>query len=193
MKFLYLDTETTGVVLGKDEVIQIAGIIEVDNKIVDAFNIKCRPANPNNLDDRVLGILNKSRQEILNYPNRKEAFEKLIAFLDKHINKTVSSDRAFLVGYNINFDRAFLEKIFFENNNKNMNNYFFWERFDLMSIAFIFKVAGALPEMPNMKLTTLAKTLNLLDEKKMHDAMQDVLASVKLFHYFDKRLDIKKS
>lgn len=42
-KIIYLDTETTGLDKEKNDVIQVAGIIEIDGKEVERFNIFCQP------------------------------------------------------------------------------------------------------------------------------------------------------
>lgn len=43
MKILYYDLETTGVKYWKNGIHQIAGMIEIDGEIVEAFNFNVQP------------------------------------------------------------------------------------------------------------------------------------------------------
>ena len=43
MKNLFLDLETTGVEYLKNGVLQIAGIIEIDNQVVEKFDYRVKP------------------------------------------------------------------------------------------------------------------------------------------------------
>lgn len=53
MKLLYLDTETTGI-SDNSAIVQIAGAIEIDDKVVEWFNIRCKPHNDADISEEAL-------------------------------------------------------------------------------------------------------------------------------------------
>ena len=56
MKTIYFDCETTGLNPIKNDIIQIAGIIEDEGKEIEKFNIKIQPTNWHNIDERALEV-----------------------------------------------------------------------------------------------------------------------------------------
>ena len=86
IKRVYFDVETSGLDPEVNGVLQLAMIIEVDNKIVDEVNLFIKPFTSDIVDPEALKInkLNPSEDRFL---EPRIAFKELLAVLDRHIDK----------------------------------------------------------------------------------------------------------
>ena len=172
---IFFDVETTGLNVKKHSIHQVAGLIEVDGKVVEKFDIKTRPHPKAELDPTALNICKKTGAELLAYQDMKTAHKELTTLLGNRINKFDRKDKAFLIGYNISyFDCTFL-RAWFEQNNDNYYDSWFWKsEIDVMSLAAQYLILRR-PDMPSFKLKRVAKELGLeVEEDSLHDAFYDV-------------------
>ena len=97
--------ETTGFGFDKCAIIQLGAImVDVDNdlkmKPLEAINLKMCPEYGKMIDKRSLEINGYSIEDISKFMPQKEAFNKFIKFLDKHIDRFNKVNKAVLIGYN---------------------------------------------------------------------------------------------
>lgn len=128
--FCFLDTETTGINLFQDHVLEIGAILVDDNyEIVKEFHSYIKP-------DRDVSFSKSSK----NTHGMKESF-----FKDKIDSKTVlnnffdemGTDYRF-VGWNISFDVGFFRKLCHINNMTSQYNKINYRHIDLQSLFYLF-------------------------------------------------------
>ena len=187
MKLLFFDLETTGFGFDKCAIIQIGAIL-IDLKTdmtlepIDAVNLKMKPAKGKWIDRRALEINGISIDEMNSWQDPKIAYEKLIKFLDKHVDKFNKMDKIKLIGYNsMHFDIDFLRQFFKDNGDEFFGSYFWSDSIDVMSEASRY-LTFYRPIMNSFKLGNVAKTLGIkIDEKSLHDGLYDIKLTYKIF------------
>jgi DNA polymerase-3 subunit epsilon len=181
ISILWLDTETTGLDENKHALIQIAGILDECGYVIDTFNVHIRPFKGDLLNKDAL-IKNGINKEDF-YENKflppKLAFEKIISFLEKYINRYDSSDKLILAGKNIQFDIRFLRKFFDKCDDNYYGSWFHYPYIELESeIAKYLLLKNIL--LPNYKIETICEHFNI--DIKAHDALEDVRATRKIYY-----------
>ena len=108
MKLFYFDVETTGTHQTNDDIWQIAGMVEVDGKVIDAINIKMKPRKIERIPNHLFEMFNTTKEEMLNFPSREEGFDKLVTFFSKHTDIEKREDSLIPAGHNAAaFDMGF--------------------------------------------------------------------------------------
>ena len=159
-KIIFIDTETGGVNAEKSALIQLSGIIEVNEKALE-------------VQGRTLEELGTEK-----YIDESIIYKKFLEILDKYIDKYDKNDKFIVAGYNVKFDIDILKALFERNNNKFLFSYFNSSMLDPLYSVRLLQVAGMLPVLENNKLETWCKYFNI--ELKAHDSLQDITATKKL-------------
>lgn len=194
MKFLFIDTETTGFDVKKNALTQIGIILEIDGKVIGkkSFNIKPWEGCEWNQDaiDKT-GIT----PEIANgYDDSNVVFKKFIYLLEKYIDRYNKYDKAFFVGYNASFDNGFIRDWFIRNAETEKDKMygngfgcFFWTPYiDVMQLAAL-KTLKHRSEFPNFQLGTVCQSLGIeFKEEEAHDALYDIIKTRELFYFLRK-------
>jgi DNA polymerase-3 subunit epsilon len=182
MKLLYLDLETTGLSPNENAIIEIAGILEVDEKPRESFSIYMSPDEDQKVDPAALNAIGLDLNTIEKYPSQEIGYSRFIKILEKYINPYDKTDKLFLVGYNIHgFDVPFLRVFFERNYNKYFGSYFYHPSIDVMLLASYFSM-NQRDNLPNFKLPTIAKSLGLtVDDARLHSALYDVTITRDIF------------
>lgn len=181
MKLLFLDTETTGVDRTKNGIVQIAGIVEIDGEIKEEFNIRCRPYPGQTYTTEALTVIGKTVEEIKEYPDPKEAYQKLHGIFNKYIDRYNKNDKFHMVGQNTKFDYDFLTAWFEHAGDKFFYAYVAYYLIDLIQATALFTVAGKM-KLPNMKLATVADSFGI--KFQAHDALEDIRVTRQIFYKF---------
>ncbi|MEA2089034.1 MAG: 3'-5' exonuclease, partial [Patescibacteria group bacterium] len=166
-RIIVLDTETTGLNILKDEIIQIYAVEIVDGKIGKDFHYFLKNNIPVGNSADVHGISDEFLQKKGKDP--KQVLNKLKEF--------IKADA--VIGHNVNFDISMIK----ENGKRNSIDFDFEEYYDTLDIAKRF-----IKNTENYKLTTLSQLLKL--EVATHDAKDDVLATVGLLEILVNKLKI---
>lgn len=176
MKLLYLDTETTGLDHRIHGIIQIAAIMEIDGEVVDSIDIKCNIHPDFLIDPESMNIHGITNEEIESRIDSQTAYTMFVSWLDRHISPYDKTDKAYPVGFNINFDLNFLVEWFKVHGSKyGLGTYINWKRIDPLEILYIMDMRGKIA-LPNYKLKTVADHF-AIDLTEEHDALADVLAT----------------
>lgn len=156
------DTETTGLNINEDEVVQLAcRKINIYGQEVDRFETLIRT---NRSVGSSYNVHHISDEEIQKHGiSKKEAYTKFHNFINGCV----------LVGHNVNFDISIMNSELEKNGFKLINNSYY----DTLTLARRF-IKGS----QNYKLETLTKYLNL-EQVGYHDAMEDVIATSNLLIY----------
>lgn len=177
MKTLWFDTETTGLDPIKNDIIQIAGIVEIDGEEKEAFNYKCRPHNPDNIDEDAIKTHGFTIEQIKTWTGPLEVYTDLIHIFGKYIDKFDRSDKFVPAGHNVNFDIDMLLNFFHKCNDTYFGSWMRWHPLDTMEMSVIANYLGYI-NPKNHKLETLAKIFGIQFEA--HDAMEDIIATRKI-------------
>jgi len=192
MKICHNDTETTGLNDQVNEVIQITMIIEEDGKFIDAIDLKLKPDHPERFSEEALEKTGLTLEEVATWPERDVQFKKLITFLDKHVDKFDKEDKLYMCGYHNLFDQKFLRAYFEEQGHKYFGSYFWFEVIDVMVVAMLLRIMGAI-QVENLKLRTVAAAVGVdFDEEQAHNAIYDVKKTIATFYKMEKMLELKE-
>lgn len=182
MIYCFIDVETTGVDPLENGIHQIAGAIFQSGKVLEKFDFKVRPHKGTKINLEALSVTPDVTKDIIKkYPKPKVIHKQLIEVLSKHIDKFDKNSKAFLVGYNINFDHSFLRNWFLDCGDKYFGSWFWSNPIDVMSLAgecLNYRRAG----IENFKLGTVCQAMGLpVNTKKQHKPLYDVLLTVDLY------------
>ncbi len=179
MKVFWFDTETTGLDPYENDIIQIAGIVEIDGSVAEEFNFTCAPSNPNNIDPKALEVNKLRREDILKYePPGVMLKWKLLPLLNKYIQPHDKKDKFLMAGWNTQFDMRFLRKFWKKNNEDYFGSWFEWVIFDVMVWYVGVEICTRHP-YEDHKLVSIAAANGIhLDA---HDALNDIRVTRELY------------
>lgn len=174
MKVLYFDTETTGLDPVQNDIIELAGIVEINGEIKEEFNFFSQPFSYENVSQEALDIHGISIDTIKQFPAPDYLRIRLIKILGKYIDKYNRNDKFYPAGQNVRFDIDFLEENFKKNHDIYFGSWFWRYKIDLYDLSAALHYKGIL-KIENLKLETLAKHFGV--KLKAHDAMSDIRAT----------------
>ena len=176
MKEFWFDVETGGLDPKRDAILQIAGMIVVDGKVVEIFNYLLKPMEGKNVDPKALEI-NKIDPSCGQEP--EAVYSQLLGLLDTYVSKYNKQDKFHIFGYNGNFDANFLRQFFADNGNEFFGSYFWSPVIDVMTYAGI-KLMPERRNMLNFKLGTVCEHLGI-ELEGAHNALSDIYATRKIW------------
>jgi DNA polymerase III subunit epsilon len=187
-KVLYFDTETTGLKHWENEIVQLAGIVEVDGEVKEKFNIYLRPDKLDKIEQEALDIQGKTKEEILAYPDRRSGFNEFLALLDRHIDKYNKLDKFIVAGQNIRFDMGFVRAFFKNMGHSYFGSYFGGEELDSRLLYIALMLASRVDKLTKMRLTNICSALGV-DLENAHDAMADIQATYDILQIMLKMIE----
>ena len=194
-KLLFIDVETTGLDPEINGVIQIAGIIELNDwvmngkkePILQEFDFQCNVHEGDEFDPQALLVTGKTLDDIFNYDPAKVIHAKLTKELGKYVNPYNKKDKYFFVAYNAGFDMDFLGSWFKKCGDKyGIGSWCWFPYVDIMTLAMQY-IGDGRASMLNFKLSTVAEKLGLkLDEADLHDALYDIRLARRVYRSITK-------
>lgn len=165
MKLCFLDIETTGLDHKKNRIWQIAGVIRINGKIKERFNIENKKYESDVYHNFVSGVLRNN------------------------VNRFDKNDKMFFIAYNSRFDENFIRSMFDRNNNKFYGSYFYNPSIDVMQMgATYFLKRPKIKRPDNFKLMTLSEYFGIkVKEDKLHDASYDAEITRALYNKLIKK------
>ena len=172
---VFYDLETTGVDVKKHSVHQIAGLIEINDEVVDKFNIFSRPHPKALIDEGALKACHKTTEELLSYQDMNMAHKEFKAKLGQYIDPFNTKQKAWNVGFNNRyFDDVFLRAWFKQNGDEFIGSWFWVDTLDTLVLASQYLIHRRV-NMPSFKQHRVARELGIeVDESRLHDASYDV-------------------
>ncbi len=188
MKRIFIDTETTGLNCKKHGVIELAGLVEVNDKPVEEFSFKMRPFPEDIIDREAMKIHGITEEEVRQWLPPVKVHEGLIAVLDRYVDRYEKTDKFHWVGYNAYFDVDMMREWFKKNNDKYFGAWFFHPPLDVMILA-AYALRSERPRIPNFSQTTVARHLGItIDEDKIHGALYDVKTAKAIYKEVERRI-----
>lgn len=170
MKILYIDTETTGIDPRTNDILEFAGIVEIDGMVQEEFDIYMQPIDYTTISKSALEVTGFTLAAIRDSLEPEQAYRKILKILDKYINKYDKTDKFAIAGYNVKFDVDMWSALWQVLGDKYLGSYITWCGFDALSEASKLKARGKLP-VANLKLGTVAEHYGLT--AKYHNALED--------------------
>ena len=195
-KILWFDCETTGLDPNRNGMIQLAMIMDIDGEAVDELQINMKPFPNDVFQDKegnqgttkakdMLRVVSDFETptgikitDIANYQVSESAMYKINAFLQKHIDRFDKADKAYIGGYNVPFDIAFLSKFYEKCGDKYLGSYINWRQIDVRSMVYMLEYDGIV-NLENYKLVTVATHYGV--EFDAHNPMSDIKATREIF------------
>lgn len=181
-KLLFVDVETSGLDPEKHGIIQFAASLDVGSHTYIDVDYKMKPFPEDETSAETLAFHGITETTLAGYLDPRDAFRQFKAELIKYIDPYNKKDKAFLIGYNAQFDDRFLRAWFKKNGDKYYGAYFWWPPIDvavLLSMAYAKKRR----DFPNFQLGTVVSVLEeVVDTTGFHDAAFDLKITKALFY-----------
>jgi DNA polymerase III subunit epsilon len=183
-RYLFLDTETTGLDPDTNEVIEIAALVmeqandEEKPKEVSRYSCKLR-ADTGIVDLGALAVNGRKLTEDVLTDEIISGVQKQLIYGFADFLATYVSPTTFIIGANINFDIDFCKALFKKHGidaGRLLNKK---QAVDVQQIARFLHDANIV-ELPDFRLSTLVREI-LQTKWNQHNAMDDVLITAKLY------------
>ena len=177
-KALWFDVETTGLSHHKNDIIQLAAMVEIEGNIIAQFESKIRPFDPANVEPKALEVNKLKLEDIMKYPAPKEVHKKFTEFLGHHVDKFNKEDKFAPAGYNVKFDIDFLSSFFKKCGDNYYGSYFNYRAIDPLYLLHMMDYERKV-NLPNYKLATVCNHYSIVLEA--HEALSDIRATRELY------------
>lgn len=174
-KVAWLDVETTGLDPVKQDVIQVAGIIEIGGNVMEEFEFKCQPHSFENIENRALEVHGYNREDLKRFELPIKAKNQIEAIFSKYVGKYDKTDKFTMAGYNVPFDYKFMKQFWLKCGDKYWGSFINYKLMDIYPLFELYcRVANV--TLPNHKLVTAAEYFGLDFDSfgGAHDAMGDI-------------------
>lgn len=169
-KLAFLDIETTGFDVEKQEIIEI-GVVIVNQKdgvlgdVVEEFELKIKPEKLENASAEALAINGYNEMEWMFAMTLEQA---MTVFAEK-------TKDCVMVAHNVAFDYSFIAKAF---SDTGIENQMYFAKLD--TISFAFAKLHKLPDMPRLNLGSLCEYFGITNDRA-HTALADTRATVEVY------------
>jgi len=187
-KICYLDLETGGLDREKSAVLQIGGIIEINGKIKEHFDINCHPFEDDTINQEALDVNGLTLDEIKTFGSPKQGHLDLLKIFDRYIDKYNKADKFYMCGFNIDgFDRPMLRNFFIKNGDTYFGSYFYRQTLDIQNLYPLF-LLKSLYKMDSHKLIDISRAFDIkFKESKLHEACYDAKLCRRILKKMNKR------
>lgn len=176
-KFLYFDVETTGTNPVVHDIVQYSALA-ITPEGEDEINIKMRPLNPATIEPEALRVQNRTRKEVLSWPDPKKQFLVLDEWLENHIDRFDGEDKFIPVAFNASFDLSFWTEYTVKCTGSRKYTIGSWVKRactqDPLAILRFLERLRIIPALESHKLSSVCDFFGI--PLKAHDAMEDVRA-----------------
>ena len=176
-KIFHFDAETTGLDPVRNDIIQLAYLIEIDGIEKEEGNIFMQPFDYSNISPQALEINNTTIEQLKGYQAPIDVYRNLCKTLSKYVDKYDRTDKFQPAGYNVGFDCDFLKEWFVKNGDVYYGSWFNWKQIDPLKVLYFMDGMGLL-SLPDYKLQTVCEYFDI--HIKAHDAISDIKATKKL-------------
>jgi DNA polymerase-3 subunit epsilon len=188
-KIFHFDVETTGLDPKKNDIIQLAYLIEIGGVEKEEGNIFIQPFDYSSINPQALKVNNITIEQLKNFQDPGEAYRDLCKTLSRYIDKYDRADKFQPAGYNVGFDCDFFKEWFLKNGDVYYGSWFNWKQIDPLRVLYFLDGMGEI-SLPDYKLETVCEHFGI--QIKAHEALSDIKATKKLIEILSK-LFIKES
>lgn len=192
MKILWFDVETSGLNAKDNDILTLAGIVEIDGETKEEFYLEMQPFNYETVSEEALKVNGLTLEQIKKFSTPQESYRKLTSIFGKYINKFNKNDKFICGGHNTKFDFDFLVEFFRKNNDKYLGSwveYQFSSCIDTLPLVQLMRFKKII-NIENCKLVTASKEFGI-DLSQAHNALADIKATRELFYKIINRIEFK--
>lgn len=172
IKECFLDLETTGTDWQKNGIWQIGGLIRIAD-IREEFEFKCDIFEDDEIMETAFEKTGIKPEDLREFPDPFETYEKLIKILEKHINRYDTKDKFFFINFGAEFDYKFLRRWFESMGDDFFGSWFWAPPIEVMSLA-MEALKYDRHKMQNFQLGTVAAHLGIpVQPRSLHTALYD--------------------
>lgn len=188
-KILWLDTETSGTDALIHSIIDIAGIIDIDGKVVEQFDFKVRPHLDFEIDEATCAIHGYSVSDMISFPDIPYVHSALKKLWEKYVDKFNKEDKFLIGGQNCKFDLSFLSQFFVRQKDVFLGSYIdYRKRVELYDITNAMRSLGFI-KSDSLSLAPLCKEFCI--DLNAHNALSDITATRELYYTIINNLEWK--
>ena len=110
IKFLWIDTETTGLDPVLNDIIQLSGILEIPRVRYEEFDFRVAPLNYDSITEDAMKCNGIKLSTLKKYPPASEVHLKFKQLLFKWVDPYNREDKLIASGQNVLFDTSFLQQ-----------------------------------------------------------------------------------
>jgi len=177
-KVFNFDVETTGLFPNIHGIVQLSGIIEINDEAVDRFNFLMKPFPQDKITEESLKVHGHTLDKIVHYQKPEQIYDNLIEIMKEHVDPFDPNDKFYPCGYNIGFDTSFLIQFFKKNGDEYIGSWLnMYVQIDPLPVLRMLDFMGKFA-LPNYRLETVAEVLGI--EHNPHDAMSDIEVTIEI-------------
>lgn len=178
-KIFYFDVETTGLDPRRNDIIQLAYIVEINGEVKEEGEFKLQPMNYDTIEKGALEVNKTTIEQLKTYLQPWLGHVQIVKLLDKYIDKYKKQDKFLPAGYKVKFDMDMFRAFFFKNNHKYFGSYFGYHMLDPVPFLMFLEYKGLI-KLDSYKLVDVCKYFGI--EIQAHDALSDIRATRELIH-----------
>ena len=184
MKDFYCDIETGGINYKTDAILQIAGLIVIDEKMEEEVSFLLKPYSNKIINDDALIINGLTREQIEGFEDSMNIYNNLINIMKKYVDPYDKNDKFNFIGYCSWFDFNFLKQFFKDSGDKFFGSWFKYPPIDVYTLVKQYLKNRRDINIPyNYKLVTILEHFNIPTEKdKLHEALYDIKKTKELYN-----------
>lgn len=191
IKYLWVDTETTGWEPKTCGLLQVSGYVEIDSEIRETFDFKMKPHTGAQWMQEAVDKTKITPEIAAEFDEPSLVFAQFNSILEKYVDRFDKQDKFFLIGYNVKFDEDFLREWFIreaktERDAQYGNGFgaFFWTpSIDVMNYAAV-RTMSSRHNFPSFRLGPVCRTLGIeFNEEDAHNAMFDIEKTRELWKF----------
>lgn len=180
----WFDVETTGTDASKNDMIELAYIIEAEGikergKILEEGEFRMAPFRLDTVEQGALDATGYTKVEIEAFEDPRMVHQQLCIAMDAHCNRYNRNDKMVLAGYNVGFDDGFFRSFFRKCRDKFYGSWFLPCRIDVLSVVAEWQARNGIM-LPNFKLATVCDYFDI--KLQAHKAASDIKATRELFY-----------
>jgi DNA polymerase III epsilon subunit-like protein len=177
-RILWMDTETTGTLPWKHDIVKLACLVEEEHTVLDGLSLSMAPIAWDAIDPKALQVNRLTMDDLRGFPSAAESIAELIEFMSKYVDRYDRNDKFVLAGYNIGFDSDFLRSTFRKVGEGYFGSWFAWPTIDVAHHVALAYLQGL--RLPDFKLSTICAHYDIAIDA--HTATGDVMAARQLYH-----------
>lgn len=189
LKQLFIGTKTSGLDPDRNAIIEIGGIIRVEDEPSHQFTFYAQPFPDDTVEEAALKVNGYTYNDIAEFPLPKEAHAEFTQLLSKYVDKCDKRDKFFMYGWNVDFDDRFMRAFFRKCGDKYYSSYILWPSVNIASLVTLF-LREKYFDISGFHLHTVCAYFGIeVDEVRRHTALYDALLTMEVYDRINQQGD----
>lgn len=185
MKIFHFDVETTGTDPKRNDIVQLAYMVEIDGADKEEGSLFMQPFDFGSINSDALAVNKLTIEQLRGFDSPRDVYRKVCKMLSKYADKYDRNDKFHPAGYNVNFDCDFFREWFIKNGDVYYGSWFNWKQIDPLKVLYFMDGMGVI-SLPDYKLETVCAHYGIRIDA--HEALSDIKATRELIRILSKYL-----